>query len=224
MQRLADRVSAVFVPVVIALVVVDARRLARARRRRHCRVYRCGCRPDHRVPLRTRPRNSHRLDGRDRSRRTTRHPHQRSRGSRVDPHDRHRGSRQDRNGHNRSHAARRDRRCGGGGRRFRAPNGRCTRRRFGTSDRARAIADGAREQVGTLPKVEEFSNREGLGVEGRVDGISVLLGAPSCSQTAVSRCRPPCKSPRHRPKTMVERRCSPAGTVRCVRSSWSPTR
>jgi Cu+-exporting ATPase len=41
---------------------------------------------------------------------------------------------------------------------------------------ARAIADGAREQVGTLPKVDEFANREGLGVEGTVDGMSVLVG------------------------------------------------
>jgi Cu+-exporting ATPase len=41
---------------------------------------------------------------------------------------------------------------------------------------ARAIADGAREQVGTLPKVDEFANREGLGVEGTVDGMSALVG------------------------------------------------
>ena len=41
---------------------------------------------------------------------------------------------------------------------------------------ARAIADGARERVGQLPQPDSFTNREGLGVEGVVDGRSVLVG------------------------------------------------
>jgi P-type Cu+ transporter len=41
---------------------------------------------------------------------------------------------------------------------------------------ARAIATGAAEQVGTLPPVEGFSNVEGLGVQGVVDGHAVLVG------------------------------------------------
>jgi Cu+-exporting ATPase len=41
---------------------------------------------------------------------------------------------------------------------------------------ARAIAEGARQRIGTLPEVEGFLNREGLGVEGLVDGRSVLVG------------------------------------------------
>ncbi|WP_158880424.1 heavy metal translocating P-type ATPase [Amycolatopsis anabasis] len=43
---------------------------------------------------------------------------------------------------------------------------------------ARAIAAGAREKVGELPAVEEFANIEGLGVRGVVDGRAVLVGRP----------------------------------------------
>jgi Cu+-exporting ATPase len=41
---------------------------------------------------------------------------------------------------------------------------------------AQAIAKGATEQVGTLPPVEGFTNIEGLGVQGIVDGHAVLVG------------------------------------------------
>jgi Cu+-exporting ATPase len=41
---------------------------------------------------------------------------------------------------------------------------------------ARAIAAGAAERVGTLPAVEDFTNLEGLGVQGQVDGHAVLIG------------------------------------------------
>ncbi|SDO37354.1 cation-translocating P-type ATPase [Geodermatophilus sp. DSM 45219] len=41
---------------------------------------------------------------------------------------------------------------------------------------ARAIATGAAEQVGDLPAVEGFTNVEGLGVQGVVDGHAVLVG------------------------------------------------
>ncbi|MER7015104.1 heavy metal translocating P-type ATPase [Saccharopolyspora sp. NPDC000359] len=41
---------------------------------------------------------------------------------------------------------------------------------------ARAIARGAQEQVGELPTVEGFTNVEGLGVQGTVDGREVLVG------------------------------------------------
>jgi len=44
---------------------------------------------------------------------------------------------------------------------------------------ARAIAAGAREQAGVLPPVESFTNREGLGVEGVVDGHAVIAGRPA---------------------------------------------
>jgi Cu+-exporting ATPase len=41
---------------------------------------------------------------------------------------------------------------------------------------ARAIATAARERDGSLPPVETFTNREGLGVEGVVDGCSIVVG------------------------------------------------
>lgn len=41
---------------------------------------------------------------------------------------------------------------------------------------ARAITAGAREKLGDLPTVDAFTNLRGLGVEGRVDGHDVLLG------------------------------------------------
>ncbi|MFP5318837.1 MAG: heavy metal translocating P-type ATPase [Acidimicrobiia bacterium] len=44
---------------------------------------------------------------------------------------------------------------------------------------ARAIAAAARDDVGSLPAVESFTNREGLGVEGVVDGQAVVVGRAS---------------------------------------------
>jgi P-type Cu+ transporter len=44
---------------------------------------------------------------------------------------------------------------------------------------AQAIARAARERFGALPAVEGFTNREGVGVEGVVDGHGVQVGRPS---------------------------------------------
>jgi Cu+-exporting ATPase len=41
---------------------------------------------------------------------------------------------------------------------------------------AKAIAQGARDKVGTLPSVAEFVNQRGLGVQGTVDGRAVVVG------------------------------------------------
>jgi len=43
---------------------------------------------------------------------------------------------------------------------------------------AQAIARAARDELGPLPAVEGFTNREGLGVEGVVDGHGVQVGRP----------------------------------------------
>ncbi|GLW98460.1 heavy metal translocating P-type ATPase [Microtetraspora sp. NBRC 16547] len=43
---------------------------------------------------------------------------------------------------------------------------------------AQAVARGAAERVGTLPTPEDFANVEGLGVQGVVDGHAVLVGRP----------------------------------------------
>jgi Cu+-exporting ATPase len=44
---------------------------------------------------------------------------------------------------------------------------------------ARAIADAARAQTGALPAPQGFANREGLGVEGVVEGHGVIVGRPA---------------------------------------------
>ena len=41
---------------------------------------------------------------------------------------------------------------------------------------AKAIARGARDKVGDLPTVEEFKSLEGLGVQGVVEGHTVVVG------------------------------------------------
>jgi P-type Cu+ transporter len=41
---------------------------------------------------------------------------------------------------------------------------------------AKAVVNGAVERVGTLPRVEDFANIEGLGVQGIVEGHAVLVG------------------------------------------------
>ncbi|MCW2924761.1 MAG: copper-translocating P-type ATPase [Thermoleophilia bacterium] len=43
---------------------------------------------------------------------------------------------------------------------------------------AAAIARAARDRAGTLAQAEHFTNREGLGVEGIVDGHAVVVGTP----------------------------------------------
>ncbi|MCT7656898.1 heavy metal translocating P-type ATPase [Mycobacterium deserti] len=43
---------------------------------------------------------------------------------------------------------------------------------------AKAIATGARDKVGDLPAVEKFTNRQGLGVQGVVEGRAVVVGRP----------------------------------------------
>ena len=43
---------------------------------------------------------------------------------------------------------------------------------------ARAIVAGARDETGTLPAVERFSSKAGLGVEGLVDGSTVVVARP----------------------------------------------
>jgi P-type Cu+ transporter len=44
---------------------------------------------------------------------------------------------------------------------------------------ARAIATAAQSEHGALPAVEAFANREGLGVEGMVEGVDVVVGRPA---------------------------------------------
>ena len=71
-QRLADRVSGVFVPVVIGARRRDARLLARRRRVDRVRLHRRRRGADHRLPVRARPRDADRAARRHRPRRPAR--------------------------------------------------------------------------------------------------------------------------------------------------------
>jgi P-type Cu+ transporter len=44
---------------------------------------------------------------------------------------------------------------------------------------ARAIAKAAERELGGLPPVEDFASHDGLGVSGRVDGVEVVVGRPA---------------------------------------------
>lgn len=83
---------------------------------------------------------------------------------------------------------------------------------------AQAVARGAAEQVGELPTPEDFANLEGLGVQGVVDGHAVLVGRPRCSPSGPSTCPPTWseRSPRHRRRAAQPSRS--AGTATPARS------
>lgn len=88
---------------------------------------------------------------------------------------------------------------------------------------AQAVAKGAAARVGDLPSPEDFANVEGLGVQGIVDGHAVLVGRPRLLEewsqhltpTWSGRCTPP--------RPPAARRSRWAGTVRRGRCSWWPT-
>ena len=66
-QRLADRISAVFVPIVLVLAAAHPGRLARHGTQQHRGVHRCGRRADHRLPLRAGPGHADGAPRRDRA-------------------------------------------------------------------------------------------------------------------------------------------------------------
>ena len=125
---------------------------------------------DHRLPLRARPRDADRPARRHRARRPAGHPDQGPRGARGDPPHRHGRARQDRHADDGRHAAARRRR-----RRGRRASASCCGSRARSStppsirSRARSPTPHARAAA-SCPPVEAFRNREGLGVEGVVEG------------------------------------------------------
>ena len=83
---------------------------------------------------------------------------------------------------------------------------------------AQAIAAAAAEQ----PPVSQFRNHAGLGIEALVDGKAVRVGRPSF----LARSRSPTKHAlgRRAPKRRARRSSPPPGTERCTACSRSPTR
>ena len=82
-QRLADRVCGVFVPLVLAAAALTLVELARRRSRRRAGVQREPGRAHHRLPVRAGPGHASRAGGGVRSRRATRHLHQGAPGAGV---------------------------------------------------------------------------------------------------------------------------------------------
>jgi P-type Cu+ transporter len=96
---------------------------------------------------------------------------------------------------------------------------------------AQAIARAARERFGTLPAVDGFANREGLGVVGTVEGQAVRVGRPDGPLPAALDAPSswwPTPSSRRRPRPSrgsgrwaCARSCSPA-TTRRPPARWRP--
>ena len=96
-QKLADRISGIFVPDRARHRPADGRRLVARHRRPLAKHHSGGGRACHRLPLLAGSCNADRHHGRHRPRRSARHPHQERRGTRARREDRRRPVRQDRN-------------------------------------------------------------------------------------------------------------------------------
>ena len=179
-QRLADRISGVFVPVVIGARGRHARLLARRRRRASTFAFTaavavliiaCPCALGLATPTAL-------LVGTGRGAQLgllIKGP-EILESTRTGRHDR---PRQDRHGHDRP-----DERSSRSSRRRRDGRDEVLRIAGALEDAsehpiAQAIAAAARDAAGALPAVESFANREGLGVEGVVDGHGVQVGRPA---------------------------------------------
>ncbi len=148
-QRLADRVSSIFVPVVISHRDRHLRDLddGGAGRSVRARLRRGGRGADHRVPVRDGARGANGRDGRHREGRRARHPDQRRRGAatRAGDHDgRARQDGHDHGGEARGDGCARRARRAGGRPRHAARARRLARAEFGASARGRRRAPCAR--------------------------------------------------------------------------------
>ncbi len=114
----------------------------------------------------------------------------------------------------------------GRGRRRRRPRrgaaaGRRARGRVRAPDRP---GDRRRRPATSLPAVESFANREGLGVEGIVDGHGVIAGRPALLADWALHLPPRLDAARAPPRRAGRPRSPPAGTGRRPPCSSSPTR
>ncbi len=180
-QRLADRISSVFVPVVITVAIAVLGAWIGAGYPPASGVHRRGRCADHRLPLRAGTGHPpDRTSGRYRPRSPTRHRDQRPpRSPRIHPNHRHRCPRQNRHGHHGTDDTRPGhhlpppplaKTCSPSLERWKTPP---------STPVAAAIAAGAAAEVGPLDEVDDFRNFEGRGVRGLVQGRVVTVGRPT---------------------------------------------
>ena len=222
-QRLVDRVSAVFVPIVLALSLADPRRLARAHRRPDRRLHRLRRRAHHRVPLRARPCDTDGPDGRDRPRRAARDRDQGPGGARANaPHHDDR-PRQDGDGHRGTDVA------GGGDPRRRRLARRAPPARRGRRGRERAPdrpsdrrrrARGARRAASRRALHQPRRTRRRSGRRGARDD---RRPARAAGRVGDRRSRPRSRRRGRRRRTRDERSSPPPGTAPSGDCWSSPT-
>ena len=230
-QRLADRISAVFVPAVIALSAAHARGLARGRRQRHRRVHRRRGGAHHRLPVRARARDADRAHGRHRPRGAARRPDQGPGGARVHARRRHDRARQDRHGHDGADEPRRrdrgQRRHARGGAPARGRAGGCLGAPGGARDREGRTRRprGGRPPRGRAPRgdcrVRQRRGSRGRGQRRRARRHRRPPGpARSARAPPLRRSWPP---PAQRPSNAARPPSPRPGTARRARYSSSPT-
>ena len=89
---------------------------------------------------------------------------------------------------------------------------------------AAAVADAAAARIGALPAVESFRNRPGLGAEGvRRGPCGGRRPAEPAGRAGASTCRATSRLPAHPRRRAARPSWQPAGTERCVASWSSPT-
>ena len=156
--------SGVFVPVVLGVALATLAGWLVAHRRRHGRVLRCRRRPDHRVPLRARPRDADRAHGRHGTRRAARDPHQGPRDPRAHAPDHDHRARQDRHGDRGADGARPGSSLLDGASREEVLRLAGAVEAASEHPIAQAVAAAARSELGELPPVTDFRNLPGHGV------------------------------------------------------------
>ena len=223
-QRLADRVSAIFVPIVIVIAVATLGFWLGTGAPAIGGVHRRGGRADHRLPVRPRPGHAHRPAGGHRPGRPARHPHQGPRGPRVHQGRRHDRPRQDGHRHHGSHGT------GRGGQRRRRPGPTCfappapsrapastPSPRPSRQGRPPNSAPSVRRRLRQPPGPRGLRGRRRRRGRGRARDLRARPG----------RRRPSSRRPWLRLVTMrplrVGRWSTPAGTARSVAPSWWPT-
>ena len=223
-QRLADRVSGIFVPIVLLLAAATLGFWLGAGRRRQRGGHRRRGRPDRGLPVCPGPGDADGADGRHRTRRPARHPHPRTRGAGVDPTRGHRGARQDRHRHHRRDDRARRRRRPRRVHRRGAPAGGGARGRLRAPDRPRRRRPRARPARDHCRRSRTSRTSRGSGSAARSPARPSWSVAPPCSPSTASGSPRTSSAPSPGPRGPAGRWSPSAGTAPPGASWWWRTR